>query len=200
MLPACQFPGLGDPPVITQAAGIPAQRSQPAADNLAGTLPRTVRNQTLLKARAHTAAAMDGSHFPPFICDRHTEQGSLCVLGRRRSGRNCCAHPPPATRRPERSGVGISGIPSLARRDVQHIDDPAPVSVRGTHPAAHRFPFRVSTARPASAVSRVAPARLTRAFSGPGYRPARRVTSALRSWGENDETHLSSAAGRTRPG
>jgi PPOX class probable F420-dependent enzyme len=32
----------------------------------------------------------------------------------------------------------------------------------------------------------------------PGYRPARRVTSALRSWGDNDETHLSSAAGRTR--
>ena len=38
----------------------------------------------------------------------------------------------------ERSGVGgISGIPSLGRRDVQHIDDPAPVSVRGTHPDAH---------------------------------------------------------------
>jgi len=111
---------------------------------------------------------MDGSHFPLFIGDRHTEQGSLCVLGRRRSGRNCCAHPPPATRRPERSGVGISGIPSLARRGVQHIDDPALASVRGTHPAAHRFPFRVSTRPgPASALSRVAPARLTRAFSGP---------------------------------
>jgi len=63
--------------------------------------------------------------------------------------------------------VGISGIPSLARRGVQHSDDPAPASVRGTHPAAHRFRFRVSTARSASALPRVAPARLTRAFSGP---------------------------------
>lgn len=36
---AYQFPGLGDPPVVTQAAGIPAERSQSAADNLAGTLP-----------------------------------------------------------------------------------------------------------------------------------------------------------------
>jgi len=68
----------------------------------------------------------------------------------------------------EWSGVGISGIPSLARRDVQHIDDPAPVSVRGTRPRCTSFPISASVpARPANALSRVAPARLTRAFSGP---------------------------------
>jgi hypothetical protein len=112
------------------------------------------------------------SHFAPFIGDRHTEQGSLCVLGRRRFGRNCCAHPPPATRRPERSGVewsgvGISGIPSLARRDVQHIDDPAPVSVEALTLLRIASHSASVPARPASAVARVAPARLTRAFSGP---------------------------------
>jgi hypothetical protein len=100
----------------------------------------------------------------------------------------------------EWSGVGISGIPSLARRDVQHIDDPAPVSVRGTHPAAHRFPFRVST-RPASQRSiACCPGQAHPSVQRPGYHPTRRVTSALRSWGDNDETHLSSAAGRARPG
>src|ERR1700750_896354 len=118
---------------------------------------------------------MDGSHFPLFIGDRHTEQGSLCVLGRRRSGRNCCAHPPPATRRPERSGVEISGIPALAprgvppppRRAVQHIDDPAPVASEALAPL-HIVSHSASVpARPANALSRVAPARLTRAFSGP---------------------------------
>jgi len=110
---------------------------------------------------------MDGSHFAPFIADRHTEQGTWCVLDRRRSGRNCCAPLPPATRRPERSGAGISGIPSLARRSVQHIDDPAPASVRGTHPL-HIVPIpRQYPPRSASALSRVAPGKLPRAFSSP---------------------------------
>jgi len=71
--------------------------------------------------------------------------------------------------------VEISGIPSLARRDVQHIDDPAPVSVRGTRPAAHRFPFRVST-RPASQRSiACCPGQVHPSVQRPGYRPARRV-------------------------
>ena len=61
----------------------------------------------------------------------------------------------------------ISGIPSLARRDVQHIDDPAPVASEALAPL-HIVSHSASVpARPASALSRVAPARLTRAFSGP---------------------------------
>ena len=52
----------------------------------------------------------------------------------------------------ERSGVEWSGdqrdsVPRPPRRAAHRR--PAPVSVRGIHPAAHRFPFRVST-RPAS--------------------------------------------------
>ena len=67
----------------------------------------------------------------------------------------------------EWSGVGISGIPSLARRDVQHIDDPAPVASEALAPL-HIVSHSASVpARPANALSRVAPARLTRAFSGP---------------------------------
>lgn len=61
----------------------------------------------------------------------------------------------------------ISGIPSLARRGVQHIDDPArPASEALTllHIVSH--PASVP-ARSANALSRVAPARLTRAFSRP---------------------------------
>src|SRR2546429_4938577 len=54
MLPAYQFPGLGDPPVITQAAGIPAQRSQSAADDLTGALPRARRVITPCIKRGRT--------------------------------------------------------------------------------------------------------------------------------------------------
>jgi hypothetical protein len=64
--------------------------------------------------------------------------------------------------------VGISGIPSLARRDVQHSDDPGPGLASGELAPLHVVSHSASVpARPASAVSRVAPARLTRAFSGP---------------------------------
>jgi len=118
---------------------------------------------------AARVAAMDGSHFPPFTGDRHTEQGSLCVLDRRRSGRNCCAHPPPATRRPERNGVewGSAGFrPSPAATCSASTTRPRSASEALTplHIVSHSASV---PARPASALSRVAPARLTRAFSGP---------------------------------
>src|ERR1700750_1936178 len=120
-----------------------------------------------VRENAHTPADMDGSHFPLFIGDRHTEQGSLCVLGRRRSGRNCCAHPPPATRRPERSGVEISGIPSLAAATCS-TSTTRPRSASEALAPLHIVSHSASVpARPANALSRVAPARLTRAFSGP---------------------------------
>jgi hypothetical protein len=54
----------------------------------------------------------------------------------------------------EAAGTEWSGVEwdqrdsSLARRDVQYIDDPVPVSVRGTHPPRIAFPLRAST-RPA---------------------------------------------------
>src|SRR4029079_16948703 len=112
---------------------------------------------------------MDASHFPLFIGDRHTEQGSLCVLGRRRSGRNCCAHPPPATRRPERSGVewesaGFRPSPAATCSTSTTRPRPAAEALTPLHIVSHSASV---PARPANALSRVAPARLTRAFSGP---------------------------------
>jgi len=71
--------------------------------------------------------------------------------------------------------VGISGITSLARRGVQHSDDPAPASVRGTHPAAHRFPFRVSTRPVGQRSIACRPGQAHPSVQRPGYRPARRV-------------------------
>ena len=120
----------------------------------------------------HTKAVIGGRRrygrvtLPPFIGDRHTEQGSLCVLGRRRSGRNCCAHPLPATRRPERSGDQRDSVPRPPRRAAHRR--PGPASVRGTHPAAHRFPVPRQYPPGRPTLYRVSPpARLTRAFSGP---------------------------------
>ena len=107
-----------------------------------GVCSRSVIGAPLIEA--HTPAAMDGSHFAPFIGDRHTEQGSLCVLGRRRSGRNCCAHPPPATRRPERSGVEWSGdqrdsVPRPPRRAAHRR--PGPGQRQRYSPRCASFPI-----------------------------------------------------------
>ena len=87
-----------------------------------------------------------------------------------------------------RSGDRRDCVPRPPRRAAHRR--PGPGQRQGHSPRrAPPFPWRAST-RPASAVARAAPAGLTRASSGPGYRPARRVTSALRSWGDTDETHL----------
>src|ERR1700761_5691805 len=113
---------------------------------------------------AHTPADMDGSHFPLLIGDRHTEQGSLCVLGRRRSGRNCCAHPPPATRRLEWESAGFRPSPAATCSTSTTRPRSASEALSPLHIVSHSASV---PARPAKALSRVAPARLIRAFSGP---------------------------------
>ena len=104
-------------------------------------------------------------HTSPRLSAIATPNRALCAFWQAGSGRDCCAHPPPATRRPERSGAGISGIPSSpATTCSTSTTRPRSASLTPLHIVSHSASV---PARPASAVSRVAPARPTRAFSGP---------------------------------